>query len=466
MGSISGLFNIAKLSLQAQQSAMQVTGHNVANVNTPGYSRQDVIFSETPPTDGSPGQIGTGVRAVEVRRQYDQFIEVQIAQANQDFGSLEARKDALTRVELLFNDTQGLGLGQALDDFFLSLQDLSNNPTGTAERTMVIRRAETLSSRFNQTASELDRIQNDLDGRIVQEVSEVNRLAAQIADLNDKITQAEITGQNANDYRDMRGNLLNELSAKIDVAYFEDNSGQVTVFTGGGFNLVEGKTVQALSVGDTDGDGFNNVLFPTSSSVTTDITSKIQGGSLEGLIATRDVQIPGVQNQLDQLAFDFVNGINAQHRAGYGLDGTTENGLFTPLAGVPNAASLMTVSLTDINKVAAAATVGGLPGDNTNALALAELQNQLTVNGGSSTFHDYYSDIVQGIGSTLQQTERDYDAQDFTLQQMGAMRESVSGVSLDEEMANLMKFQRAFEASAKLITLADDMLKTVIDMVR
>ena len=465
MGSISGLFNIAMLSLQAQQAAMQVTGHNIANVNTPGYSRQNVIFSETPPTDGSPGQIGTGVRAVEVRRRYDQFIEAQIAQANQDFGSLEARKNVLDRVELLFNDTQGLGLGQSLDDFFLSLQDLANNPTGTAERTMVLRRAETLSSRFNQTASELTRIQNDLNAQIGQEVSEVNLLAAQIADLNEKITQAEISGQNANDYRDMRGNLLNEMSAKIDIAYFEDNSGQVTVFTGGGFSLVEGRNVRSLSVEDTDGDGFNNVLFPTSSSVSTDISTRIQGGKLEGLIAMRDVQIPDAQNQLDQLAFSFVTEMNAQHQAGYGLDGTTGNDLFAPLAGAQGAASLMTVSLTDTNKVAASATVEGLPGDNTNALALIELQNQLTMNGGSSTFHDYYKDIVQGIGSTLQQTERDYDAQEFTLQQMDAMRESTSGVSIDEEMANLMKFQRAFEASAKLIALADEMLQTVIEMV-
>ncbi|MBI4715532.1 MAG: hypothetical protein HY760_06320, partial [Nitrospirae bacterium] len=222
---------------------------------------------------------------------------------------------------------------------------------------------------------------------------------------------------------------------------------------------------RALSVEDTDGDGFYNVLFPTGSSSSTDISSRIQGGSLEGLIAMRDVQIPDTQDQLDQLASRFVTEINAQHQAGYGLDGTTGNSLFTPLAGVSNAASLMTVSLTDFTKVAAASTVEGLPGDNTNALALVELQNQLTMNGGSSTFHNYYNDIVQGIGSTLQQTERDYDAQEFTLQQMDAMRESTSGVSIDEEMANLMKFQRAFEASAKLITLADEMLQTVIEMV-
>jgi flagellar hook-associated protein 1 FlgK len=368
---------------------------------------------------------------------------------------------------MLFVDSQGLGLNQALDEFFQSFQDLANNPSGTSERTLVLQRSQTLVSVFNKTGNELFRIQKDINTQVSQNVTEVNQLTSQIADLNEKITQAEVSGQNANDFRDMRERLLNDLASHIDIQYFEDSSGQLSIFAAGTASLVEGKNVRSLSVSENAGNnGFYDVLFDQGNGNTVDITARIGGGALGGLILTRDTTLPGVRDQVDQLAFSIVTDVNAQHQAGYGLDGTTGNDLFSTLAGTQDAATNMAVTLSDTNQVAAASTVDGLPGDNTNALALVQLQNQLTMNGGKATFNGYYHDLVQGVGSAVQQVKRSYDAQEFSLKQMDNMREAVSGVSVDEEMANLMRFQRAFEASARLITLADDMLKTVIDMVR
>jgi flagellar hook-associated protein 1 FlgK len=312
----------------------------------------------------------------------------------------------------------------------------------------------------------LSQIQTDVNGEISQSVGEINQLTGQISALNEKIASVEVSGQNANDYRDMRGQLLQQLSGKIDVQYYEDNSGQLVITGAGSVNLVEGKISHDLSVSEnSSNNGYYDVVYDTGSGTTLNITNRISGGALAGLIGLRDTTIPGIKSDLDQLAYGIVTDINTQHQAGYGLDASTGNNLFGVLSSSQDAAMNMSVTLTDIKKLAASSSIDGLPGDNSNALSLVQLQDQSTMSSGQFSFNSFYNDLAQRVGATSQSASRNLDAQNFTVQQMDTMRESVSGVSLDEEMSNLLKYQRAFEASAKLITIADDLLKTVIGMV-
>jgi flagellar hook-associated protein 1 FlgK len=331
---------------------------------------------------------------------------------------------------------------------------------------MVISRAETLASRFNEKGLELNQIQKDIDSQVSHSVSEKNRLASLIADLNEKIAEVEIGEQNANDYRDMRGRALNELSSYIDIRYFEDPSGQWTVFAAGVANLVEKNSARTLAVSsNVSNDGYYDVLYETGSGTSMDITSEIRSGSLKAFVEIRDTFIPDVRDRLDLLAYTLVTEVNTLHQAGYGLDGSTGNLLFSSLGAAADASTNMAVAVSNTDRIAAASSILGLPGDNSMAISLADLQNQLTMNGGQSDFGEYYNSLVQFIGSSAQQTQNGYRAKEFSLQQLENMREAASGVSLDEEMANLIKYQRAFEASARLITLADEMLSNVIEMI-
>ncbi|MBI3608257.1 MAG: flagellar hook-associated protein FlgK [Nitrospirae bacterium] len=547
MASILGILNIGKLALFAQQRAISVTSQNIANVNTPGYSRQEAVLETTTPANDQPGQIGTGVQVGEIRRLVNRFVDNQVTSEQSNLGRFDIERSILSRVESNFNDAQGTGIHQALTDFFAAVQDLSNNPQGRAERVTLLARADTLAQRVKGTDAQVQQILKDLNSEIVGTVTDVNALASQIADLNNEIGRAEMAGQHANDLRDTRGRLLNDLAQKIDIRTFEDNLGQTTVMVGGGKPLVEGNHAFALrAVGDPDNSGFSQIRYDPGTGTTFDLTSSIGGGRLKGLISLRDNVIPGYVNQLDQLAAGVINEVNQQHRAGYGLDGSTANNFFNPLAptseglstntgsgvvsvavatpasltfdpyqlsfaggsytlqnlttgttatgiysnpttvtfeglsvtitGAPGAgdtfalsahkgsAGSMAVALSDPDKIAAASSAAGVPGDNRNAVLLAQLQDKAVTALGGATLHGFYSGFIGDVGSEAQSAQRSVKAQEIIGEQLDRMRGETSGVSLDEEMTNLIKYQRAFEASARLITVADDLLKTILSM--
>ena len=551
MSSINDIFNIGKLGIQAQQAAIQTTSHNIANVNTDGYSRQEVVFEETTPLDGNPGQVGTGVNATAILRKYDSFIEGQITDSRESYGNLDIQRSALSKIENLFYDSQGTSINKLIDDFFNALQDLSSNPSGTPERVAVLSKADALAGAINNVYSDLIQLQKDMNNQVNQTVADVNRITTQIADLNEKISQAENIGQNANDYRDMRGRLLNELAEKIDIQSFEDGTGQITVIGAGSVLLVERGNSWDLSVeSNPDNNGYYNIVSNTSGSNNIDVTNRISEGRLKGLLTIRDSVTPDAIDNLDRLAAAVANEINQVHRAGYGLDGSTGTNFFTPgfeagdsvsavarsansgtgnvSATINNPAQLtyqayeltfsgsnytltnkstntsqsgaysdpttftfeglsvnitgthssgdkytisahkeaaqniqVAIAISDSDKIAAATASTSNRGDNRNALAIAQLQDKLAIDG-TSNFSNYYGSVAGEIGANSQSVNRTYTAQKFSLEQLKNMRESVSGVSLDEEMANLMKYQRSFEAAARLITIGDELLQTIL----
>lgn len=550
MGILS-LMDIGKSALMANQLALQVTGQNISNVSTTGYTKQELVLEAADPMNSQPGQVGMGVKATEIKRQYDSFIENEIISQQQTLGQLGASADASSQVEQVFNEANNTGVGNAINDFFSAVQDLSNNPSGSAERTTLVAKADTLTQFVKQSYGDLSAIRASTDKDISDQVGTVNDTASQIAQLNQQITEAQAEGQNPNDLIDKRTQLLKDLAGSIGFSTYENASG-VNIVIGGGISLVEGGRAFALKADKSNTDGLNIVEYDNGSGNIQDITSQIKSGKLGGLLDARDRLIPKFQDGLDNLSASVTNEMNKLNRAGFGLDGSTGVDFFTPLGatawsgsgnsgtGAPGTASVtnynnlsldqfqvqftsptayditdaatgavvstgnaytpgadimaggMKFSVTgapasgdvfylsaakgaasnfsvsqavtaDGSKIAAATDPTMLPGDNRNALAMAALQDSPEISG-KYTFSDYYSSLVSDSGVESQRASTQNEFQTGLLQNLENQRDNVSGVSLDEETTNLLKYQRAYQAAAKVISVADQLLQTVLQI--
>ncbi len=457
MGLYSTL-NIGRDAILTHQRAIEVAGHNIANVNTPGYSRQRLVLTPKAPIDTWAGQLGTGVQGIEVQRIVDNYIGDQINSTAQDLGRWQAQKNALKRVEIVLDETTGYGLNQAMSRFWNAWQDLVNNPSGMTQRSLVAGEGVNLSNTFNDIYSDLVEVRHDLDSDITETVNQINRFGSQLADLNDKIQSVLASGQNPNDYRDERDQLLKELSELIDFSSSENSDGVVTVTLGDGNDLVSTAGAAELAANDTDGDGFVDITWRTAPA--TAINSDISSGKLRGWLQSRDAIIPDNLTRLETLATTLRDQVNAVHLAGYGLDGT-QNNFFDPSGTLSSGTfAVNPVLVSDVGKIAAGDTSD--PGDNQTAIRIAGLQNTLAMSGGTTTFDEYYNAVVSDVGIAVKDAASNYDHQESMAAYMENYRESVSGVSLDEEMVSLIKFQHAYNAAAKLITTVDELLDTLI----
>lgn len=465
--SINSLFNIGNGALQLNQLALQTTGHNIANVNAQGYSRQRVYAETETPFMSEVGPLGAGVRAKEINRVYDRFLNYQIKGERQNYGRLGGEKDAMARVEGIFNELAGTGISDGLAKFFSAVKDLSNNPSGVIERSQVLSNAGSLTAIINKKASDLVALRNTIDSDIGNGMRDINAIAAQIADLNGKIAGQEVGGGNANDLRDKRDSLMADLSKVIDFDTFEDSSGQVSIFVGRGNLLVDRNRYNTLS-GVPNGANANlQDIYISNGGTNINITSFIQAGRLKGLVNIRDVTAPDFQNRLNTFAKALADNFNTQHAAGFGLDGSTGLNFFSTTAG--NEAATISVAVTDKNRIAAAAanpTTTSGPGDNGNALLLVGVQSTKYAALGNAVLSDYYHTMISDAGIRSQSSIKSYEFQGITVQQLENGIQSVSGVSMDEEAMNLQKFQKAFQASAKVITTADELLQTILNIKR
>jgi flagellar hook-associated protein 1 FlgK len=450
-------------ALRAHQQAISVVGNNIANVNTPGYSRQRLILMSSRPQDSSVGPLGNGVEAVKVERVYDRFVGVQISNENQGLGRWRAQKQVLQGVETIFDESDGFGLSQGMSEYFTAWQDLSIKPTGMNERQVLISKAETLAYTFNQKYAHLDSAQKSIDTDINGAVATINQLSAQIADWNQKIIETEATGYTANEYRDQRDLAVKELSELIGISTFEKADGAVNVTLNGGQTLIDGKSYHSLSTQVNPASGLLDVLWVGSDGVTTDITGNIAGGKLYGWLEARDVTIPDYMTRLNELATEIMQEVNDAHSVGFGLDGSTGNAFFTGTDASDIAVNVDLVN--DTNLIAAATDIDSLPGDASNAVIIANLQNKTVLNGDTATFGEFYNALVSEVGNEVLQIDAFYSHQFDMVTQLENYRESISGVSLDEEMVNLVKFQSAYDASAKLISTTDELLQTVLGMI-
>lgn len=462
---IYGMFNVASTALLTQQKALDVTANNIANVNTEGYSRQRVTMEQNEPVYYLGGTLGTGVQANQyILRVHDQFINTQLSESKSMSGQYEAELEVLEKAELMFDETTGYGLNDALSEFFNSWQELSNNPSGYTERAALISDTQNLTNVFQQLSEGLSEVQADCDISIESAVEEINTLSAEIAELNLKIAEVEAGGHSANEFKDKRDLALRELSTLINVESFEDGDGFLTVTTANGNTLVDRTSSWELTTHENT-DSFQDVYWVSSAGTEVNITDEISSGKLKGWIAARDETVVGYKDKLNELAAGIIGEVNALHSAGTTLDGTTTTGVdFFTGTDATNIEINIDIE-NDSNLIAAALSTESVPGGNGNAILIAELQNAETMSTNTATFDDFYTALVGEVGSDVAMAQTNSEHQDVVTLQLSTYREEVSGVNLDEEMVDLIQYQAAYNAAAKLVSAVDEMLETLNAMV-
>ncbi|MFZ0686012.1 MAG: flagellar hook-associated protein FlgK [Terriglobales bacterium] len=451
MGSLSSSLWIASQALDADQGALDVTSNNIANQNTPGYSREVAVLAESAPSVDGNLTFGNGVELQQVQSVTDQVLQLQIAEQNQQQGNAQAQYTALQQVQTPFaSSTQGIGTD--ITAFFNSISQLSTNPTSITDRQAVLTSAQTLASDFNSTEQNLDTVQSGLNQSVAQNVTQINNLTQQIAQLNKQVGAMQAAGQDPGSLGDQETQLIQQLSQLTNVNQIQTEHG-LTLTTGNGTPLVVGGQSFALQT-STGASGMTDVY-----SQGQDITSTLQGGQLGGNLNVRDNAIPGVLSQLDSLASQFATNMNAAQASGYDLNGNAGQPLFSDTSGAGAAGSLK-VAITDPNLIAASSD--GTQGSNGNVANLLAVQNQ-TLSNGETPLNSYASLVAQ-TGSLTSQAETEVNASTSSLTQLNNQLGAVSGVNLDEETTNLMNYQRAYEAAARVVTTVDDLTQSVLDM--
>jgi flagellar hook-associated protein 1 FlgK len=466
--SINSVFNRSLDGLTVAQRGLAVAANNIANVNTKGYARQQLLVGSRP-ADLADLSLAGGAQVLGLDSITSSFIELQLFSTANSYGTVDGRRRTMSQLEELFNDSQNQGLGKSLNDMFNSFSDLANNPSSVPLRQGVRDKATVLAERFNSMSAQLKSMKKDLSSEISTRLTKINSLSSQIASLNQTISQAG-GASSAPDQVAQRTYLLRQLSEEVNISSFTDASGNVQVQIGNGGALVSGFDAGNLAVSS---DNLNSggtlavtVTFAGSSD-TMNVTDQITGGRLGGNLIDRNTTLNTELDNLDTLAYQLATQFNAVYATGYGLDGSTGNNFFTPLASSSGAAGALSVDasvVADVRKIAAASqdpSISGV-GDNRIALQLASLQNSLTMATGTETFAQFYQGMVGSIGVTAGSVKQDFDVKSNLMNQIEVQRESISGVNMDEEGASILQFQKAFEASSKLMSIANEMLDTLL----
>ncbi|MDT0126217.1 flagellar hook-associated protein FlgK [Paenibacillus sp. RRE4] len=497
----------AKRSLFAQTTALSTTGHNVANANTEGYSRQKVNMQASIPMEPfaflhstAPGQLGTGVEFDSITRVREKFLDDQYRNENTNFGSWSIQRDTLEKLEAIVNEPSKTGFRTVMDNFYKSWSDLSKNPEDVTARRIVKETTLALTDAMNQISRQLDSLSQDLDSNIAVKGNEIQGYLGNIANLNSAIVKVESLGDNANDLRDQRDLMADKLSKIMNITVTDTPQGYQIQMNGQ--ELVTGGAVQAT----VDSAFLNNAYT----------AGTLTNGEVHGMIRSRDTLVSDYRKQMDDLANTLANGdiditipagsvlpennslgltgaartltsdlkvtvkgLNGLHQLGYSMDGTNNGGLpFFTAAGGGTAITAGNISLNaeilaDPNKIAtslrtttASGTETVIKGNNTLANLIANLKDtpmKSTDGLSSATIGAQFSAIVGQLGVQSQEAARQTSNSEFLVQQVDTRRQSVSGVSLDEEMGNMIKYQHAYSASARFMTTYDQLLDKLIN---
>ncbi|MBW2640856.1 MAG: flagellar hook-associated protein FlgK [Deltaproteobacteria bacterium] len=585
MSSLGMVLNIATTALAAQQYGMDVTAHNIANVNTEGYSRQIPTLQGKQAVLYQGVIMGLGVKTEQVTRSVDQFIENKLMQEKSNLSSSQETEKYMQVLEGIFSENSEASISSMLSDYWKLWNDVSNNPSGSSERIALYEHSLLMSEQFKSLGPDLNQIQTDITRAVTVGVERINQITSEIAKVNVEIVGMETNNNVANDLRDKRNALVSELNEYLDIKAFEQSNHSLTIISVRGCTLVQGDGNYELEMGGSNGD---RVRWQDSGGNYVDITNHISNGKLGAWLDLRDNIISKYELDLDAMAKEFIWSVNQQHSQGVGLEGfstvtgtyavsnsgealgTQNSGLDyyekisdgnfnlwvydsngavvggsanvitidadtggTTLASLRNdinAVDNISASITtdgklmidadsgytfafsdDTSNVLAAlgvntffsgSTAGDISvnsgivadknhivaaridaatgefaaGDNDNALAMTDLQytsmdiSQWTcdrINGNTkgsvtTTIEDYYHSMVGSIGIVSSSISRDTEFNEMMVNELNTLRNSISAVSLDEEMTNLIKYQHAYQAAAKLITVSDEMLNTLI----
>jgi flagellar hook-associated protein 1 FlgK len=459
MSGLFGMLSTTARSLDAQRYGLDAAGQNIANVNTPGYSRRVVDFGAVPPTSERLNA-GNGVEVLGVRRLRDRFFDRRLFQENPAQYRESALADALGIVESSLGSPNAT-LNARLNQFFDGFSALAQAPTSSTARADVLARGQALAGEIRATDGRFQQAQLDADQRVRSSVDQINSLANRLASLNDRIANADASGTMT--LRDEQNEVVRELSSFLDVETIDQANGTVQISFGRGKPLVIGDVAYAVSVQNEPTTGFARLY-----SGVTDVTTAISGGKVAGLVAARDVNIPGYRADLDTLAFNLAQQVNTLHDAGFTLNGVDAPPFFQPLAAVAGAASQIAVDPTVAANASliAAGSVAATPGDNGTARNLAALRDARVLAGNSATFTGFYTDLVYGVGQDRSVAVSEGQVRAEVVAQIDNLRDGVSGVSLDEEAASMMRFQRAYEANARFFTTINDTLDVLMSLGR
>jgi flagellar hook-associated protein 1 len=454
MGDLFSSLGAAARALEAQRFGLEVTGQNIANVNTPGYSRRVADFAAVPPD--SPTSVGRGVNVVAVRASRDRLLERRLMQEMPAEQRQAAMAEALSVIETTLGKA-GQSIDERLSKLFDAFASLSEAPTSPVARQDVVLQAESLATSFREMSGRLDLAQRDTDNKIRAGIEEVNALSERIAALNASMGAA--TGSSLLHLQDEQAGLVRELAALVDISVLDSGNGRgIDITFGNGRPLVVGDTDYAITAVSTPPSGYVELSL---AGVT--ITDEVTGGRLGGFLHVRDVQIPDYQARLDTLAYDVVQQVNTVHRTGYDQTGTQNRDFFTPLATSAGAARTISVDAAlaaDHGRIAAAGI--NASGDNAVARTLSELRDARVLNGGTATLTESWSQLVYRVGRDTAAAEAEQKSRQEIVRQVDALRDQVSGISLDEEAMQLMKYQRAYEANARFFSAIDETLDVLI----
>jgi flagellar hook-associated protein 1 FlgK len=457
---MAGLFDgleVGKRALATNQLWLNTLAHNIANVNTLGYTRQRVNTTTTPPQELPQGIVGTGVTATSIEQIRDLFLNQQYRNENKSLGNWTALEKTLTQVESLFNEPNEDSLGDLLDNFWASWSDLANDPESVSARTALKEQTNMLTNGFHSIYTQLTDLRKSVDNDIALTVEKVNELSTEIASLNQQVARSELGGQSANDLRDRRDLLIDELSEYVDVNATEQKNNMATVYIGA-MAIVDGTSSYKLAVKKTNVEQFSAsevVWSGTTKSVTN------LNGQLKGLVETRDEIIPKYLDSLDELAQTLITRVNALHQTAYGSDGSTGLNFFNPLNSSAATISLNSAIENNVSRIAASQS--GEIGDNTNALAIADLRNAQFMMRNTASMSEFYNSLIGEVGAETSKAESLKENYTLLVEQLENSRQSVQGVSLDEETTAMIKYQNAYDAAARVITTMDEALDTVIN---
>jgi flagellar hook-associated protein 1 FlgK len=451
MSSVLGALSSAAAALEAQRRGLDVAGQNIANVNTAGYSRRTLELRERTPA--GPGDAGGGVTIGQVRAVRDVFLETRIRQEEQGRSRDAVVADSLSVVEAQLGQP-GASLDGQLSAFFDAFSSLAEDPSSLTLRDAVSREADRLGAAFREMSSRLEETRRNTDVGVRTAVDEINALARSIAGLNARIQSAG--GADTDALVDERNESLKELSKLTDLTVSESD-GVLTVALPGGHVLLSGNFVTGLSVADEAGTGLARVLNGDQ-----DITSSITNGALGGQLYARDSLIPGYADSVDRLAFAVANEVNAAHAAGVDSLGHPAGPLFDVSAVEAGAASTMRISAA----IAADARLIAAGGASANDVArgIAALRDATIV--GGATPSAAWGQLLYRVGADSADAQRSQHGRDQVMTQLERLRDATSGVSLDEEAASLMRYQRAYEANARYFQLINSVLDTLMEAVR
>ena len=562
MSSLNSSLHMGQHALSINQRAMQTVGHNISNQETEGFSRQQVHSGTAAP---DPTGVGGGAKAQPTSRVYDKFVQRKILQENPRSGMFKSRGEFLQKIEIIFSETEGNGLHQALNEFWNSWSQLSNQPESESARIQVRERSDVLARRFRGMHSQLDGLRNEINGRLVATINKVNELGQKVAELNRQIISYESGQRNANDMRDARNQAIEELSELVDVNSFENPNGRVTVIIGRDWTLVEGNNRYQLEGKMKGGElGMLRIDGVSINDNRRDLTRIFREGEMSEMLRMRDDTIVGYQHNLDEIAFNLAGQVNKIHATGTGINSATDmmkstfglnsTALSQPLpflkdgifqlhlvdphneiletyeieiqAGIdtlPDIVQRLNQTISDPGLLQASIEADGsmllqsasdykfifgedqssitqvlglnsffdtlkgaediqlsehirentnnistgkdlIPGDNRVALEIAKLQTRPTMRDETMTFDEYYNGVLTGMGLKIQRNKTEQAQQESMVRQFKEIRSSISSVNMDEELTDMMQYQKAYEASARFINTVDRMMETVIKM--